>query len=52
MTGASAALPALGYKAPEFGQVVVPPPQTAAEMEKPLCEGDECRDWYLCFRKI
>jgi peroxiredoxin 2/4 len=33
-------------------KVVVPPPKTAAEMEKRLTEGYECKDWYLCFRKI
>jgi peroxiredoxin (alkyl hydroperoxide reductase subunit C) len=33
-------------------KVVVPPPKTAAEMEKRLSEGYECKDWYLCFKKI
>jgi peroxiredoxin (alkyl hydroperoxide reductase subunit C) len=33
-------------------KVVVPPPKTAAEMEKRPSEGYECKDWYLCFRKI
>jgi peroxiredoxin 2/4 len=33
-------------------KVVVPPPKTAAEMEKRLTEGYECKDWYLCFRKL
>jgi len=33
-------------------KVVVPPPKTAAEMEKRPTEGYECRDWYLCFKKI
>ncbi|MDD1663486.1 MAG: peroxiredoxin [Methanomicrobiales archaeon] len=33
-------------------KVVVPPPKTAAEMEKRLTEGYECKDWYLCFKKI
>ena len=33
-------------------RVVVPPPKTTAEMEKRMTEGYECRDWYLCFRKI
>jgi peroxiredoxin (alkyl hydroperoxide reductase subunit C) len=32
-------------------KVVVPAPKTAAEMEKRLGEGYECKDWYLCFRK-
>jgi peroxiredoxin (alkyl hydroperoxide reductase subunit C) len=33
-------------------KVVVPPPRTAAEMEKRPTEGYECRDWYLCFKKV
>ena len=33
-------------------KVVVPAPKTATEMEKRLTEGYECKDWYLCFRKI
>lgn len=33
-------------------KVVVPAPKTAAEMEKRPTEGYECKDWYLCFRKI
>lgn len=33
-------------------KVVVPPPKTAAEMEKRPTEGYECKDWYLCFKKI
>jgi peroxiredoxin (alkyl hydroperoxide reductase subunit C) len=33
-------------------KVVVPAPRTAAEMEKRLSEGYECKDWYLCFKKI
>jgi peroxiredoxin (alkyl hydroperoxide reductase subunit C) len=33
-------------------KVVVPPPKTTAEMEKRLSEGYECKDWYLCFKKI
>jgi len=33
-------------------KVVVPPPKTVAEMEKRLTEGYECKDWYLCFKKI
>lgn len=32
--------------------VVVPPPKTTAEMEKRATEGYECKDWYLCFKKI
>ena len=32
--------------------VVVPPPKTIAEMEKQMTEGYECKDWYLCFKKI
>lgn len=33
-------------------KVVVPPPKTSAEMEKRLSEGYECKDWYLCFKKV
>jgi peroxiredoxin (alkyl hydroperoxide reductase subunit C) len=33
-------------------KVVVAPPKTAAEMEKRLSEGYECKDWYLCYKKI
>jgi peroxiredoxin 2/4 len=33
-------------------KVVVPPPKTTAEMDKRPTEGYECRDWYLCFKKI
>ena len=33
-------------------KVVIPAPKTAAEMEKRPTEGYECKDWYLCFKKI
>jgi peroxiredoxin (alkyl hydroperoxide reductase subunit C) len=33
-------------------KVVVPPPKTAAEMEKRPTEGYECKDWYLCFKQV
>ena len=33
-------------------KVVVPPPKTADEMKKRPTEGYECKDWYLCFKKI
>jgi peroxiredoxin (alkyl hydroperoxide reductase subunit C) len=33
-------------------KVVVPPPKTTAEMEKRMSEGYECKDWYLCFKKV
>ncbi len=33
-------------------KVVVPPPKTTAEMDKRMTEGYECKDWYLCFKKI
>ena len=33
-------------------KVVVPAPKTAAEMEKRPTEGYECKDWYLCFKKV
>lgn len=33
-------------------KVVVPPPKTAAEMEKRPTEGYEYKDWYLCFKNI
>lgn len=33
-------------------KVVVPAPKNKTEMEKRLGEGYECKDWYLCFKKI
>ena len=33
-------------------KVVVAPPKTTAEMDKRPSEGYECKDWYLCFKKI
>lgn len=33
-------------------KVVVPAPRTAAEMEKRMSEGYECKEWYLCFKKV
>jgi len=33
-------------------KVVVPPPRNKADMEKRLSEGYDCKDWYLCFKKI
>ncbi|MGB4236169.1 MAG: peroxiredoxin [Methanoregulaceae archaeon] len=33
-------------------KVVVPSPKNKAEMDKRLTEGYECKDWYLCFKKI
>ena len=33
-------------------KVVVAPPKTMAELDKRLGEGYECKDWYLCFKKI
>lgn len=33
-------------------KVVVPAPKNKAEMDKRLTEGYECKDWYLCFKKI
>lgn len=33
-------------------KVVVPAPKNKVEMEKRLSEGYECKDWYLCFKKI
>jgi peroxiredoxin (alkyl hydroperoxide reductase subunit C) len=33
-------------------KVVVAPPKTAAEMDKRLSEGYECKDWYLCFKSV
>ena len=33
-------------------KVVVPAPKTADEMVKRLTEGYECKDWYLCFKKV
>ncbi len=33
-------------------KVVVPPPKTTAEMDKRPTEGYECKDWYLCFKRV
>ena len=33
-------------------KVVVPAPKNKAEMEKRLAEGFECKEWYLCFKKL
>jgi peroxiredoxin (alkyl hydroperoxide reductase subunit C) len=33
-------------------KVVVPAPKTAADMEKRLSEGYECKEWYLCFKNV
>ena len=33
-------------------KVVVAPPKTTAEMDKRPSEGYECKDWYLCFKKV
>jgi peroxiredoxin 2/4 len=33
-------------------KVVVAPPKTIAELDKRLGEGYECKDWYLCYKKI
>jgi len=33
-------------------KVVVPAPKNKAEMDKRLAEGYECKDWYLCFKKL
>jgi len=33
-------------------KVVVPAPRTAADLEKRLSEGYECKDWYLCYKKV
>ncbi len=33
-------------------KVVVPPPKNKADMEKRLTEGYDCKDWYLCFKKV
>jgi peroxiredoxin (alkyl hydroperoxide reductase subunit C) len=32
--------------------VVVPPPQTAEQADERLKEGYECKDWYLCTKKL
>jgi peroxiredoxin (alkyl hydroperoxide reductase subunit C) len=32
--------------------VVVPPPQTAEQAEERLKQGYECKDWYLCTKKL
>jgi hypothetical protein len=33
-------------------KLVVPALKSKAEMDKRLSEGYECKDWYLCFKKI
>ena len=33
-------------------KVVVAPPKTIAELDNRLGEGYECKDWYLCYKKI
>jgi peroxiredoxin (alkyl hydroperoxide reductase subunit C) len=33
-------------------KVVVPPPKNKVEMDGRLSEGYECKDWYLCFKKV
>ena len=33
-------------------KVVIPAPKTKVEMDKRLSEGYECKEWYLCFKKI
>jgi peroxiredoxin (alkyl hydroperoxide reductase subunit C) len=33
-------------------KVVVSPPKTTAEMDTRMNEGYECKDWYLCFKKV
>lgn len=32
--------------------VVVPPPGTSEQAEERLKEGYDCKDWYLCFKKL
>jgi peroxiredoxin (alkyl hydroperoxide reductase subunit C) len=32
--------------------VVVPPPGTSEQAEERLTEGYDCKDWYLCFKKL
>lgn len=32
--------------------VVVPPPATTEQAEERLTEGYDCKDWYLCFKKL
>lgn len=33
-------------------KVIVPAPKTPEEIEKRMKEGYECKEWYLCFKKI
>jgi len=33
-------------------KVVIPAPATTDQVEKRLKEGYECKDWYLCFKKL
>jgi peroxiredoxin (alkyl hydroperoxide reductase subunit C) len=32
--------------------VVVPPPGTTEQAEERTKEGYDCKDWYLCFKKL
>jgi peroxiredoxin (alkyl hydroperoxide reductase subunit C) len=32
--------------------VVVPPPHTTEAAEERVKEGYDCKDWYLCFKKL
>ena len=32
--------------------VVVPPPATVADAEERLKQGYECKDWYLCMKRL
>ena len=32
--------------------VVVPPPGTTEQAEERAKEGYDCKDWYLCFKKL
>jgi peroxiredoxin (alkyl hydroperoxide reductase subunit C) len=45
-----------GVATPEGWQpgdkVIVPPPGTAAEAEKRLGEGYECKDWFFCLKEV
>jgi peroxiredoxin (alkyl hydroperoxide reductase subunit C) len=31
---------------------VIPPPATAEQADERLKEGYECKDWYLCMKKL
>ena len=52
-TGSQQALDLIGKTMISPGdKVIVPAPKTPKEIEKRMQEGYECKDWYLCFKKL